>query len=153
MAEANTMRYDELILEVEWVAASGTYAKICGITDVSITRTLNTTDTEIPDCDDETKPHAIRRTARSIDVSVSGTGVWALQSHQNIHDWFYSGAKKSVRLRNAKAAAATAGTPYVEQGDAFLTQLNNERPGDKGVITASIALAFDGTPAVTDVSA
>lgn len=61
MAEATTASYEELVLEVEWVADSGTYSPICGLTGASITRSQNVTSTEVPDCSDESVPYYVQR--------------------------------------------------------------------------------------------
>lgn len=148
MALAATEDFDELVLEVE-TDTPGSYAKICGIVDVTVTRTANMDQTEVPDCDDEGLPLAVQREVRNLEVSVNGTGVWAVSSNKILSDWFYSGAKKNVRITNDKAAT---GDPEVESGGAFLTQLNQARTkGQK--VTAEIAIMFDGTPARTNKSA
>ncbi|MBB95582.1 MAG: hypothetical protein CML68_13455 [Rhodobacteraceae bacterium] len=153
MAVADTLSYDEMVLEVEFTAESGTYTKICGITGVTINRSANVTTSEIPDCDDETVPHSVVRDVRSIEVTASGTGVWAMSSHPAMHDWFYSGASKNARLRNTKVESeGTSGDPYQESGPAILASLSNERPDDKGRVTAQVEIQFSGTPTVTEVS-
>lgn len=147
MAAAQTASYDEVVLEVEFVAGSGTYSPVCGITGATVTRSAAVTTTEIPDCDDATKPHETKKGVRALDVSVSGTGVWARQSHKNMVNWFYSGLPLNVRIRNRNVEVNGAtDDPYIESGPALLSTLTNERPGDKGEMTASIELQFDGTP-------
>lgn len=155
MALAATASYDEAILEVEFVASSGTYTAICGITGFSVSRTNNVTETMVPDCDDATKAHEIKRSVASRSVTVSGTGVWARASNTAMMEWFYGerGPKLNVRIRNKNVEDnGASGDPYIEQGACILTGLSNERPGDKGEMTASIELQFDGTPTLTDVA-
>lgn len=148
MTQVDTADYAEFVLEVEFTPESGTYSKICGVTGVNVTRAANVTTTEVPDCDDETKPHGVARNVRSIEVSVSATGLWALSSDSKLKEWFYSGKSLSARIRNAKVEVAGAvGAIYVETAPCILAGLNNERPADKGAITASIELQFSGTPA------
>lgn len=153
MAEATTASYEELVLEVEWVADSGTYSPICGLTGASITRSQNVTSTEVPDCSDESVPYYVQRRVRSIEVTVSGTGVWAEANDTDMKKWFYDGVTKNVRLRNTKVENdGSTGDVYAETGAALLTSLGNEKPDDKGVITASIELQFDGTPSLSEVA-
>lgn len=149
MARATTAKYEEMILEVEWTASSGTYTAVCGMIDVTINRTSNVDTAEIPDCDDESLPLSIERQVRSQEVTASATGVWALQSHQNLMAWWRSGATKNVRLRNAKAQAdGVSGDTIIESGPAILVNLNNSRSkGQK--MTAEIELQWDGVPDVT----
>lgn len=148
MVKAVTQKFDELVLEVE-TAVPGTYAKICGLVDVDVTRSANVDTAEIPDCDDETLPLAVEKSVRSIDVSVSGTGVWAQSSHGTLSDWFYSSASKNIRIQNAKALV---GDTEYEAGAALLVNLSNARTkGSK--VSASIEIQFDGTPTRTPKAA
>lgn len=155
MTKATTAKFDEMVLEVEFdpVGASGTYAIICGLVDVTINRTANLDTVEIPDCDDESLPLSVEKSVRSIEVTITGSGVWALESHTEMMDWFYSSATLNARLRNAKVEAdGSTGDPISESGPALLTNLSNTRQkGQK--MTAEIELVFDGTPTVTDKGA
>jgi hypothetical protein len=149
MARATTQKYEEMILEVEFVPLSGTYAAICGMIDVSINRTSNVDTAEVPDCADESLPLSIERQVRSQEITASATGVWALESHQNLMSWWRSGATRNARLRNVKAQDdGASGDTTIESGPALLVSLNNSRT--KGTkVTAEIELQFDGVPAVT----
>lgn len=148
MATAVTEKYEEMILDVELVAESGTYTPICGLIDVTINRTANVDTAEIPDCDDESQPLSIERQVRSIEVTISGTGVWAQTSQSALKEWFYSSATKNIRLRDTKASSGDVET---ESGPALLTSLSNSRTkGQK--VTAEIEIQFDGTPTRTDKS-
>lgn len=145
MAVAVTEKFEEMVLEIE-TAVPGTYTKICGLTDVEITRASNIDTVEIPDCDDESLPHSIEKQVRSIEVTISASGVWAQQSWGLMSDWFYSGSTKNIRVRNTKALSGDLET---EAGPALLASLNNSRTkGQK--VTASVEIQFDGTPARTD---
>jgi len=153
MAKATTAKFEEMILEVETTPGSGTYAAICGMTDVTINRTSNIDTSEIPDCDDESLPLSLERQVRSQEVTVSATGVWALQSNEMMLDWWYSGATKNIRLRNAKVENdGEVGDTYAESGPALLASLNNSRTkGSK--VSAELEIQFDGVPTRTLVTA
>lgn len=145
MAKAVTEKFDEMVLEVE-TATPGTYAKLCGLVEVEVTRTANVQTTQVPDCDDESKPHEVEREVESLEVTVSATGVWAQSSHETMIAWFYSGASKNVRIGNLKASV---GDTEYETGRALLTNLGHARTkGQK--VSASINIEFDGTPARSD---
>lgn len=152
MAEPITADSFDLVVEVEFVAESGTFTKICGMTDFTITRTKAIDETEVPaDCEDETLPYNTKRNTRSRSMTVSGTGIWAQQSHGKMLDW-YNGSpaeKLLVRIRHLKAAVGDVET---ETGTAILQDLNNERTG-KQQVTANITLVFDGAIATADKSA
>lgn len=141
MAAPITERFEELVLEVS--EDGSTWTRICGLIGVTVTRTAQFDTTEVPaDCDDESLPLQTERAIRATDVSISGDGVWAAQSHGTLIDWFYTGATKQVRVGNLNAAS---GDTEYETGPAFLSTLNNTRTkGQK--VTASVAIQFDGTP-------
>lgn len=152
MTLAATAEFEQLVLEVEFdpTGAPGTYSTVCGLVDITPSRTANLDTVEIPDCDDESLPLSVGKSVRSIDVSVSGSGVWALSSHKNMMDWFYSSATLNTRIRNAKVTAdGASGDPEIESGPAILSNLSNTRTkGQK--VTAEIEITFDGTPTVTN---
>jgi hypothetical protein len=144
MAEPKTQKFEELVLEISDDGA--TWTRICGLVGVTVTRQAQTDTSEVPaDCDDESLPLKVSKSVRSIDVSVSGEGVWAQQSHGTMMDWFYGGQSKHARIGNTKAAV---GDTEYEHGQAFLTQLSNQRTKGQAV-SASIQLEFDGTPTRT----
>ena len=148
MARATTENFSQMIVEVEWVASSGTYAKVCGLTSRGINRQSNMSSNEVPDCDDETLPAAVEKAVQSQEVTISGSGVWASESHGKMMDWFYSGATKNVRVQNVNAEV---GDTEYETGPAYLTQLSNSvERGQK--VTAEIQIEFDGLPTRTDAS-
>jgi Phage major tail protein 2. len=151
MAKATTAKFEELILEFE-TDTPGSYAPICGLIDVTINRTSNVDTAEVPDCDDESLPLSLEKQVRSQEVTISATGVWALQSNKTMLEWWYSGATKNIRVRNAKAENdGSQGEPYAESGPALLASLSSSRTkGQK--VTAEIEIQFDGLPTVTDVS-
>lgn len=146
MAYADTAKFSELVLEVEWVASSGTYAKVCGITSRGINRQSNMQTSEVPDCDDEDLPAAVERAVQSQEVTISGSGVWAKQSNGKMLDWWYSGATKNIRVRHVNAEV---GDTEYESGPAYLSSLSNQ--AERGTkVTAEMSIEFDGLPTRTD---
>lgn len=144
MARAITANFHEFVLEVE-TETPGTYAKICGLTARGINRTSNMSTSEVPDCDDESLPAAVERAVQSQELTISGSGSWASQSHEMMLDWWYSGATKNIRIRNTKAAI---GDTEIEAGPAYLVNLNNTvNRGEK--VSAEIEIQFDGVPTRT----
>jgi hypothetical protein len=149
MTRATTAKYEEMVLEVEFTPGSGTYAAVCGLIDVTVNRKSNIDTSEVPDCNDESLPLAIERQVRSQEVTISASGVWALQSHENMMDWWYSGASLSCRARNTKAqTSGVTGDTTIETGPAILVSLTNARQkGQK--MSAEVEIQFDGVPART----
>lgn len=142
MGKPTTERFEEMVLEVDF-ASDGTFKRICGMKGVSVSRSANIDETEIVDCDDESKPNEMLSDVRSIKVSASGEGTWAQESHGKMMDWFYSASHLPVRLGNLKAKQ---GDTEYESGPALISQLNQSRSDGKGRVTCSIEIAFDGTP-------
>lgn len=148
MAYASTGTFSKMVVEVEWVAGSGIYSKWCGLTSRGINRQSNMTTSNVPECDDEDAPSQVERSVESQEVTISGSGVWASESHGNAIDWWYSGLTKNVRVQHANAAV---GDTEYESGPAYLVTLSNSvEKGQK--IQAEISIEFDGLPTRTDAS-
>jgi hypothetical protein len=146
MARATTANFHQMVLEVEWVASSGVYAKVCGLTGRGINRQHNMATSEVPDCDDESLPAAVERAVQSSEVTISGTGIWSAESHGKLLDWWYSGSTRNIRIQHVLAAS---GDTLYESGAAYLQSVNNQ--AERGTkVTAELALEFDGLPTRTD---
>lgn len=146
MARATTANFYQMVLEVEVTAGSGVYSKLCGLTSRGINRQSNMSTSEVPDCADESLPAAVERAVQSQEVTVSGSGVWAAESHEVMLDWWYSGATKSVRIQHVNAAV---GDTEYETGNAYLVSISNQ--AERGTkVTAEISIEFDGIPTRTN---
>lgn len=141
MAKPVTEKFEQMRLEVS--DNGTTWAMICGLVGVTISRAAQFDTTEVPaDCDDESLPLRVERAIRTTEVSVSADGVWEQSAHETILDWFYSGTTKQIRLGHLNALV---GNTEYEAGPAILSSYNNQRTkGQK--VTAAIELQFDGTP-------
>lgn len=148
MAKAVTEEFEELILDVETdpIGSPGVYLPICGMNDVTITRTSNVDETEVPDCDNEALPMSIETSVRSQTVTIDATGVWARSSNKAMMDWWRSGANLNIRVRNT---AAAVGDPETESGPAKLVTMTDARTkGQK--VTREINIRFDGVPDIAN---
>lgn len=147
MARAKTAKFHDVILEVEF--ATGTFSAVCGLTEWSINRSSNLEEAEIPDCDDPSLPMAVEVAVRSQSVTVTGTGTWAMQSHEKMLDWWNAGTPLNARIRYANVTASGAtGDTTMESGPAVLASLNNGAAYGQR-FTADIELRFDGVPTRT----
>lgn len=148
MAKATTANFHQMVLEVEWVAESGVFSRVCGLTGRGINRSHNMSTSEVPDCADESLPAAVERAVQSSEVTISGTGVWSKESHGNLLNWWYSGQPLNIRIQHV--LAETGDTEY-ESGPAYLQSINNQ--ADRGQkVQAEISIEFDGLPTRTDAS-
>ena len=146
MAYAATQKFEELILDIEWTSGSGIYEAVCGLVDITISRTANIDTAEVPECSDESLPMQIERQVRSLELSISASGVWAQTSHSKLLTWWRSGATKNIRVRNT---AVGSGEIEIESGAALLASLNNTRTkGQK--VTAEIEIQMDGVGTTTN---
>ncbi|KZL06372.1 phage tail tube protein [Pseudovibrio sp. Ad26] len=144
MTKPTTERFEEMVLEIDF-AEDGNYARVCGLKGVTIQRQANVDETEVVDCDDESKPNEILSDVRSVKVSVSAEGTWAQESHGKMLNWFYSAKQLPVRLGNLKAAS---GDPEWEKAPAILSQLDQARSDGKSRVTKTIAINLVGTPEI-----
>lgn len=149
MVKPTTSKFQHLVVEVE-TDTPGTFTKICGITSRGIQRQHNMNTTEVPqDCEDESLPVVLERDVQSSEVTISGSGVWASQSHEMMLDWWYSGAKKTVRVNHANAAV---GDTQYETGTAYLVSISNQVEKGQSV-SAELEIQFDGIPTRTPKAA
>ncbi|MBW4985076.1 phage tail protein [Mameliella sp. CS4] len=153
MAIAPTAEYQDLVMEVEFTAGSGTYTRVCGLTNITINRSKNMADSQVPDCADESLPHYIKRAAQSKDIGISATGVWALTHHQKVYNWWSQDLTLNVRVTNAKVTSdGVSGDTESEVIPMKLESLNNARQ-DKQVVSAEISLVQDGAVTLNTLSA
>lgn len=146
MAKPVTSAFHQFVLEVE-TETPGTFAKICGITGRTVNRSTTVEETEVPaDCEDESLGTEIELTPRAATVGVSGTAVWARQSHEMMMDWWYTKARKNIRIAHVNAAV---GDTEYETGPAYLTDLNDSAEIGAGKVTREIEIRFDGLPTRT----
>jgi hypothetical protein len=146
MAIADTMDFDEMVLEVEFdpEGAAGTYNRICAMIDISWNRSKNVSTDEIPDCADESLPFHIRRFTTSIDITASGTGKWSMAFDKRMKDWFYNDTTLNVRLRSAKVEAdGSVGDYESEAVPMKLLNLSNSRTKGQ-TVAAEIEIGRDG---------
>lgn len=146
MAEyASTANFHQMVLEVETSAGSGVFARICGLTSRGINRQHNMSTSEVPPCDDESLPAQVERAVQSSEATISGSGVWASQSHEMLLDWWESGATRLIRVHHVRAAV---GDTEYETGSAYLVSINNQAErGQK--VSAELSIEFDGIPVRT----
>lgn len=145
MAAPKTLKFQDFPVYVEFVPSSGNYQLICGITSRGISRKTNLESDEIPsDCTDESLPAVVSKTPKSKDISISGSGKYARQSHKLLWDWWNTGSKLNVRIGQI---GAITGEISAEEGAGYLTQLDNSV--DKGVtVTADLTIEIDGATTI-----
>lgn len=145
MAKATTKAFHKFLLKLETTPGSGIFTALCGLTSRGINREHNMSETEVPDCADESLPAAVERAVQSSSVTMEASGVYAAESHKRLYDWWANGVALDVQIEYVDA---TAGQIRYEEGPAYLTGFNNSvARGEK--LSAELSIAFDGVPAVT----
>lgn len=153
MAAPVTAEFHDLVFEVEFdpVGSAGTYSIICGIVSKTVTREAQTDTTEVPaDCTDEEPPLVNDEVVRSISVGVELEGVFSLQSHTKLLDWFYNGTKYKARIRHAIAEGADGGATDItlESGVAQIRSIPySVAKGQK--VRNTVNVVFNKAPTLT----
>lgn len=138
MAEPTTITGDQILIQVEMVAASGTYAHPCLInTDRGVQWSSNVISELVPDCADPSAPAWNRTEVDGLSATINGSGMYDLASEEDFYDWYTSGASKSVKVKTG----TTGGSTYT--GDFKLTEFG-VTGARKTRATASITLVSDG---------
>jgi hypothetical protein len=75
MAKAQTIPFSSFLILLGDGAEPEEFVAPCGLTSRGFTRTAETNDTNVPDCDDEDLPSWLERDTVSLSWSLSGEGV------------------------------------------------------------------------------
>jgi hypothetical protein len=142
MAAPKTLKFADFPIYVEFVPGSGIFTLVCGIVSRGITRKTNIKTDEVPsDCTDETKPAVVTKAPQSKDISISGSGKYARQSHKLLWDWWNNGTKLNVRVG---FAGANTGEISSEEGAGYLTQLDHSVEIGS-TMTSDMTIEIDGS--------
>lgn len=97
--EATTYHWSKLSI---WVGDGDSpedfTAQVCGLTAQRFGLTGATSDTEVPNCEDRTRPVWVERVIRTLSGGFSGSGVLAKEVWAFWRTWMLSGLAKNVRI-------------------------------------------------------
>lgn len=149
MATATTTTFGKFkILLGDGATPTEAFSAICGLTSKGIQYSSDVVTAEVPDCADEDLPSWQEKDVKSISASISGSGVWSKQSHGLLIDWFFSAARKNIKIEYSDA---NTGEPKTLAGPAVLTSLSNQvEKGDR--VKAEISIEFAQKPTITDAA-
>lgn len=106
MADVQIKAGEQLLVKIGDGGTPEVFTHPCLInTTRGIKFTTNTTDTEVADCADQSKPAKIVRKAKSVDFSVDGAGKVDAPSVQAFLDWWQSGLPKNVVIQQVGTGA------------------------------------------------
>lgn len=143
MTAPNTVKYSEFFVEIEDPTAVGTYIKPCGITSRSFKRTFNTSESNVPDCDDEDLPMEIQRGVLSADWSIDGSFTVDSDDFKTWEDCL--GVEINIRISRPKGNGESGhGTFMGYTAAAIIT--NFEQTGEYGskAITGNVTITGAG---------
>lgn len=149
MAQAKTIKFGEQMLLIGDGATPEVFSAPCGITSLTKSTSTNTSDIDIPDCDDPDLVIwlGIDEVSRRMTLTFSGT--LAQQSLPLWQEWEMEGGFRNVRwLRNLTDPTLRGQL----EGPALLTEFE-ESSEARGRYTFSGTLIFDGKPVWTALPA
>lgn len=147
MATASTTTFANFkILIGDGATPTEVFTPVCGLTSKGLQGSADVVTSEVPDCANEDLPSWQEKDVKSVGAQISGSGMWAKESHEMLMAWFLSGTKKNVKIQYADAA--TGDTEYLA-APAVLSQLNHAVEKG-GRLSADITLEFTRKPTVTD---
>lgn len=142
MAQALTVKFGEQQLLIGDGGSPQVFTAPCGITGLTKTTTTNTSDIDIPDCDDPDLVVWLGIDEVSKRMTLTFSGTVAQQSLATWQDWELDGGLRDVRwFRNLNDLALRG---YLE-GPALLTEFA-ETSEARGRFTFTGTIIFDGKP-------
>lgn len=147
MATATTGSFSQFkILLGDGATPTELFNPVCGLTSRGLSGSADVSTSEVPDCANEDLPSWQEKDVKSIGASLSGSGMWSKEAHQQLMAWFLSGARKNVKVQYANT---TVGDIEYLSGPAVLTQLNHAAEKG-GRITAEISIEFAQKPTTSN---
>ena len=152
MAKARTTSFSKFVVELGDNANPQGFVAPCGFVNKGFELTAQTSDVNVPDCDDPEAPAWVERGVTSLSAQVTGSGVAALESMATWRAWFMSGQAKTVRV-NIDLPAADGGGYY--EFPALLTTLSQTvQLGENGnKLQQSVTIQSSGQVAFTPAAA
>ena len=121
MAQIDPIRFGDVVAMIGDGAASEVFNAPCGVTSHSWTTSTNTTDEDLPDCEDSDKVGYQSPTVVSVGDQVQLQGYVDGDSHETWEDWSHSGETRNFRLVYDKKTNATGGRKGFYEGPAICT--------------------------------
>ena len=149
MAQALTVRFGEQMLLIGDGADPEVFSAPCGITSLTKSTSTNTSDVDIPDCDDPDLVVWLGIDEVSKRMTLTFSGTIAQQSLALWQEWELDGGLRNVRWMRNLTDLALRG--YLA-GPALLTEFEETAEG-RGRYTFTGTIIFDGKPVWTALPA
>jgi hypothetical protein len=140
MAKPTTLRWSKLsIWPSDGASPEDFTSQVCGLNAKGFSITADTSDSNVPDCDDPDLPSWTERAVRALSSGVSGSGLLAEETFAFWRAWMLSGEAKNVRI-----VVDLATTPGYFVGSYLLTQFELNGSEADGKLGVTLALSSDG---------
>lgn len=140
MAKPTTLRWTKLsIWPGDGASPEDFTSKVCGLNAKTFNIGGDTSDSNVPDCDDPDAPSWTERVISALSSGVQGSGLLAEETFAFWRDWSLGGLPKNVRV-----VVDLATTPGYFYGSYVLTQFELSGNQSDGKIGVNITLASDG---------
>jgi hypothetical protein len=153
MAKPTTASWSKLLIMLgDGATPTETFAAPCALTTKGISFTADTSDSNVPDCDDPDLPSWVERVPRGFSAEISGGGRLALGA-DNLGKWvtwWESGAAKNIRVKLDVPLADNGGH---WAGRFVLTAFGISGNEDDGKIGIEVTMQSDGEVVWVDASA
>ena len=148
MAQATTIKFGKCMLLLGDGESSETFAAPCGVQELTMTVNIETSNVNLPDCDDPDLASWLQTDIVSKQMTISGNGVLDTAAMQTWQNWWLSDLPSEERnVRWYRDLTAGQGGGYF-LAPAVLT--NYEETGQRGQRwTNSFAIALNGRPTFT----
>lgn len=123
MAQPRTLSFSNFKIWISDTDSPGVFTAPCGFREKSLTITAETSETNVPDCDNPEDPAWIERAVTALSAAVNGNGVMAMASLTTWRTWMLAANARTVRVELNDTGANGGG--YYE-GDALIVSLGHE---------------------------
>lgn len=144
-------------VEIDWALikagdgeASETFTLICGIQDVTINQTVNTTDRAVRDCDAPGAVPARKTKVNSKQLDISGSGLSNTQEEVRLNTLL--GTLNNYRIETYREGATDAGVLLGTYAGEFRMTAKNINATRDGTSSMDISLASNGAWTYTDAA-
>lgn len=149
MASGTTSTFGQFKIEIgDGATPTEAFSFICGMTSKGLDMQSDVTTSETPDCSNEDLPAWQEKDIKSIGATISGSGKWTKEVHEVLFQWWYTAAKKNVKVSWMQAATGDVKTLT---GPAVLSKLG-QAVEKGGRLEADISIEFAAKPTTTDAA-
>jgi len=149
MAQATTSSFGDFQVLLGDGSSPEAFSLICGITQKGISFDSDTTDTPVPSCENEDAVPYKEPDVSAQQVSLSGSGVWAAQSHGILYEWWRSGAKRNIKVNYNKVLTGDLKTL---SGPAILKSFQHTANRGEKLQLGNLAIVFAELPDETNAT-